>query len=53
MRVVSEDDPPVARLTAGGRRMTSPRPPGSQRGSVPSLAPDFEAPRDDFKEYRE
>jgi hypothetical protein len=33
--------------------LTPPCPPGFVRGSVLSMAPDFEAPLDDFKEYLE
>ncbi len=49
--VIMEDDRPVARLTAASRPMTPPRPPGFLRGSVLSMAPDFDAPLDEFKEY--
>jgi antitoxin (DNA-binding transcriptional repressor) of toxin-antitoxin stability system len=50
--VITEDDRPIARLTAASRP-TTPRPPGFLRGSVLSMAPDFDAPLDDFKEYME
>jgi prevent-host-death family protein len=51
--IITEDDRPVARLTAVSRPMTPPRPPGFLRGSVRYMAPDFDAPLDDFKEYME
>jgi antitoxin (DNA-binding transcriptional repressor) of toxin-antitoxin stability system len=51
--VIMEDDRPVARLTAESRPITPPRPPGFLRGSVLSMAPDFDAPLDEFKEYME
>jgi antitoxin (DNA-binding transcriptional repressor) of toxin-antitoxin stability system len=50
--VITEDDRPVARLTATRPPMT-PRPPGFLRGSVLYMAPDFDAPLDDFREYME
>jgi antitoxin (DNA-binding transcriptional repressor) of toxin-antitoxin stability system len=51
--IITDDDRPVARLTAASRPMTTPRPPGFLRGSVLYMAPDFDAPLDDFKEYME
>ena len=48
-----EDDHPVAKLVAAA---PVPRPIpklGTQRGSVLYMAPDFDAPLDDFKEYME
>jgi antitoxin (DNA-binding transcriptional repressor) of toxin-antitoxin stability system len=50
---ITEDDRPVARLTAAGRPMMPPRPPGFLRGSVLDMAPGFDEPLDDFKEYIE
>ena len=49
--IITEGDRPVARLTAADRPMPPPRPPGFLRGSVLYMAPDFDAPLDDFKEY--
>ena len=47
--VITENDQPVARLVAaagaGGRKL------GTLRGTVKSMAPDFDAPLDDLKEY--
>lgn len=51
--IITEDDRPVARLTVAGRPMAPPRPPGFLRGSVLGMAPDFDAPLDDFREYME
>jgi prevent-host-death family protein len=48
--VITENNQPVARLVptapAGAARQL-----GSMRGSVLYMAPDFDAPLDDFKEY--
>ena len=51
--ILMENDRPVAKLVA-----TAPQPRpipklGTQRGSVLYMAPDFDAPLDDFKEYME
>jgi prevent-host-death family protein len=50
--VITENDRPVARLTTvaspAGRRQL-----GTMRGSVTYMAPDFDAPLEDFKEYSE
>lgn len=52
--VITENDRPVAKLVA-----TPPDPPkrvprlGTQRGSVLYIAPDFDEPLEDFKEYME
>jgi prevent-host-death family protein len=51
--VITENDRPVARLTAASPPYRAPRPPGFLRGSVLDMAPDFDAPLDDFKEYME
>jgi prevent-host-death family protein len=51
--VITENDRPVARLVSTA---SQPRPIpklGTQRGSVLYMAPDFDAPLDDFKEYME
>jgi prevent-host-death family protein len=53
--VITENDRPVAKLVAA----TPPEPPkrvprlGGQRGSVLYMAPDFDEPLEDFKEYME
>jgi antitoxin (DNA-binding transcriptional repressor) of toxin-antitoxin stability system len=50
--VITEDDRPIARLTATSAPVT-PRPPGFLRGSVLYMAPDFDAPLEGFKESME
>ncbi|HWX40957.1 MAG TPA: DUF2281 domain-containing protein [Blastocatellia bacterium] len=52
--VVTEGDQPVARIvpTASVARR-KPRQPGTLRGTVVYMAPDFDAPLEDFKEYME
>jgi prevent-host-death family protein len=49
--VITENNQPVARLTPtqpiGERKL------GTLKGSVLYMAPDFDAPLDDFKEYME
>jgi prevent-host-death family protein len=51
--VITEDQRPVARLV-GERLARTPRPaPGLGRGSVLYMAPDFDEPLDEFKEYTE
>ena len=50
--VIIENDQPVARLVpATGQPQRSPRRPGTLRGTVLYMAPDFDAPLEDFKEY--
>ena len=51
--VITENDRPVATLTAASPAVRSPRPPGFLRGSVLYMAPDSDAPLDDFQEYME
>ena len=50
--VITENDLPVARIVAaqssGAKRQL-----GMMRGSVKYMAPDFDAPLDEFKEYME
>jgi len=52
--LITENDQPVARLV---KESAPPRPalrrPGTLRGTVKYMAPDFDAPLDDFKEYME
>ena len=51
--VITRDEKPVARLI--GERMTERRPRqlGTLKGTVLYMAPDFDAPLDDFREYME
>ena len=51
--VITENDQPVARLVSTGHRARIPRRPGTLRGTVQYMAPDFNEPLDDFKEYME
>jgi antitoxin (DNA-binding transcriptional repressor) of toxin-antitoxin stability system len=52
--VITENDQPVARLVPTiPVSPKKPRQPGTLRGTVLSMAPDFDAPLDDFKEYME
>ena len=50
--VILENDQPVARIVpASGQPQQSARRPGTLRGTVLYMAPDFDAPLEDFKEY--
>ena len=52
--VITDNNQPVARLVhAVGRPQRKPRQPGTLRGTVTYMAPDFDAPLEDFKEYME
>ena len=51
--LLTENDVIVAKLVALPRPSNAPRVPGSLRGTVLYMAPDFDAPLDDFKEYME
>ncbi len=49
--VISENNQPVARLIAAAPPQRKPRQPGTLKGTVLYMAPDFDAPLDEFKEY--
>lgn len=49
--VITENDQPVARLIPTSEPERKPRQPGTLRGSVLYMAPDFDAPLEDFKDY--
>jgi antitoxin (DNA-binding transcriptional repressor) of toxin-antitoxin stability system len=49
--IITRDQKPVARLIAEGPRERKPRRPGTLRGTVLYMAPDFDAPLEEFKEY--
>jgi antitoxin (DNA-binding transcriptional repressor) of toxin-antitoxin stability system len=49
--LITENDRPIARLLAAESPQRKPRRPGTLRGTVVYMAPDFDAPLDDFKEY--
>lgn len=52
--VITENDHPIARLTLIPRPTRGkPRVPGTLRGTVKYMTPDFDAPLEDFKEYME
>jgi len=52
--VITENDQPVARLLPSAQTPPPlPRKLGTLRGTVQYIAPDFDAPLDDFKEYME
>ena len=52
--VITENEQPVARLLPPkGEALQQPRRLGTLKGTVLYMAPDFEAPLDDFKEYME
>ena len=51
--LLTEDDRPVAKLVATATEFPKAPQLGTQRGSVLYMAPDFDAPLDDFKEYME
>ena len=52
--VITRDQKPVARLIAADQPdAKAPRKLGTLRGTVRYIAPDFDAPLDDFKEYME
>ena len=51
--VITENDQPVARQVAAATQQRKPRQLGTLRGTVLYMAPDFDDPLDDFKEYME
>ena len=52
--VILEDNQPVARLLpAKGGSQRPPRRPGTLRGTVLYMVPDFDSPLEDFREYTE
>ena len=52
--VITENNQPVARLVStASEPQQKPRQPGTLRGSVLYMAPDFDAPLEDFKDYME
>lgn len=53
--VITENDLPVAKLVSTEQPSEPRKSPklGTQRGSVLYMAPDFDAPLDDFKEHME
>jgi prevent-host-death family protein len=51
--VITENDKPVAKLVAAEPSSAGRRKFGTLKGIVLYVAPDFDAPLDDFKEYME
>jgi prevent-host-death family protein len=51
--VITRENKPVAKLVGQVKLTRSPRRPGTLRGTVLYMAPDFDAPLEDFKEYME
>ncbi len=51
--VITENQQPVAKLIATPTPQRKARQPGTLRGTVLYMAPDFNAPLEDFKEYME
>jgi prevent-host-death family protein len=51
--VITQDGEPVARLVGEEPPKREPRKSGTLKGTVLYMAPDFDAPLDDFKEYME
>jgi prevent-host-death family protein len=51
--VITRDQRPVARLTSADRPSPISRRLGTMKGMVLHVAPDFDAPLDDFREYSE
>jgi antitoxin (DNA-binding transcriptional repressor) of toxin-antitoxin stability system len=49
--VITRNDEPIAKLTGQAQPERPPRQPGTLKGTVIHLAPDFDAPLEDFKEY--
>ena len=51
--IILRGDQPVAKLVGQAKPNRPPRRPGTLRGTVLYMAPDFDAPLEDFKEYME
>jgi len=51
--IILRHDQPIAKLTASNGSAVKRREPGFMKGTVLYLAPDFDAPLEDFKEYME
>ena len=52
--IITENNRPIARVVAQSRPPErKPRQPGTLKGTVLYMAPDFDAPLEDFKEYME
>ena len=51
--LITRDNEPVAKLVAQAKTSRPPRQLGTMRGTVLYMAPDFDAPLEEFKEYME
>jgi antitoxin (DNA-binding transcriptional repressor) of toxin-antitoxin stability system len=52
--LITEDEQPVARLVGPPEpQPQQPRKPGTLKGTILYMAPDFDGPLEDFKEYME
>jgi antitoxin (DNA-binding transcriptional repressor) of toxin-antitoxin stability system len=51
--LITHNQQPVAKLVGTPSPQRQPRRPGTLRGTVLYMAPDFDAPLEDFKEYME
>ena len=51
--VITDGDRPVARLLSAAASVSVARRPGTMKGTILYMAPDFDAPLDEFKEYME
>ena len=49
--LIARDNKPVAKLVPL-EKLRQPRKPGSGKGQILNIAPDFDAPLDEFKDYR-
>jgi antitoxin (DNA-binding transcriptional repressor) of toxin-antitoxin stability system len=49
--IITRDQKPVATLTVIAPTIRKPRQPGTLKGTVLYMAPDFAAPLEEFKEY--
>jgi len=52
--IITENNQPVARLVpTAPATQRKPRQPGTLKGTITYMAPDFDAPLEDFREYME
>jgi len=51
--IITSGNQAVARLIGEPKQPRQPRKPGTLKGTVLYIAPDFDAPLEDFKEYME
>jgi antitoxin (DNA-binding transcriptional repressor) of toxin-antitoxin stability system len=51
--LITRDHEPVAKLVREARQSSAPRQAGVLKGTVLFMAPDFDAPLDDFQDYME